>query len=129
MVMNALRSGFRPEFLNRVDDIVMFKPLTLAETEQIVDLQVKELQQRLAALGVALELTAAARGFVARTAYDPVYGARPLKRYLQHHLETRIGRAMIASEVGDGSLIKVDEVDGALTVSCDTPVSTGASAE
>jgi len=127
--MNALRSGFRPEFLNRVDDIVMFKPLTLAETEQIVDLQVKELQQRLAALGVALELTAAARGFVARTAYDPVYGARPLKRYLQHHLETKIGRAMIASEVGDGSLFKVDEVDGALTVSCDTPVLTGASAE
>ena len=97
-VMRELRSGFRPEFLNRVDDIILFKPLTLAETENIVDLQVDELQKRLASRGITLELTPAARTFVARAAYDPVYGARPLKRYLQHHLETKIGRAMIASE-------------------------------
>ncbi|MCK4509430.1 MAG: AAA family ATPase, partial [Desulfuromonadales bacterium] len=116
MVLRDLRSGFRPEFLNRVDDIILFKPLTLSETELIVDLQVKELQKRLQDLGVALVLTPAARSFVARAAYDPVYGARPLKRYLQHHLETRIGRAMIASEVVDGSCITVDEEDGALTV-------------
>ncbi len=116
-VMRELRSGFRPEFLNRVDDIVLFKPLTLKETEQIVELQVKELHKRLAALGVTLTLTPAACRFVARSAYDPVYGARPLKRYLQHHLETGIGRAMIASEVIDGSLVKVDEIDGKLAIS------------
>ena len=119
-VLRELRSSFRPEFLNRVDDIVLFKPLTLLETEQIVELQVKELQKRLTVLGVALVLTPAARRFVAKAAYDPVYGARPLKRYLQHHLETRIGRAMIASEVVDGSCIKVDEGKGVLTVNFKT---------
>jgi len=116
MVMRELRNGFRPEFLNRVDDIILFKPLTLAETELIVDLQVEELQRSLAGRGFTLELTPAARTFVARAAYDPVYGARPLKRYLQHHLETRIGRAMIASEVAEGSCIRVDEENGALVV-------------
>jgi ATP-dependent Clp protease ATP-binding subunit ClpB len=116
MVMRELRSGFRPEFLNRVDDIILFKPLTLAETEQIVDLQVEELQRRLAGRGCTLKLTPAARNFVARAAYDPVYGARPLKRYLQHHLETRIGRAMIASEVAEGSCIRVDEENGELKI-------------
>jgi len=126
MVMRALRSGFRPEFLNRVDDIVLFKPLTLSETEQIVDLQVKELQQRLAALGVGLVLTPAARSFVAKAAYDPVYGARPLKRYLQHHLETRIGRAMIASEVVDGSSVRVDEEHGDLSIRFEMPLPAGA---
>ncbi|MGK2907038.1 MAG: ATP-dependent chaperone ClpB [Desulfuromonadales bacterium] len=117
MVMRELRSGFRPEFLNRVDDIVLFKPLTLLETEQIVDLQVAELRQRLAARGLHLELTQAARSFVAKAAYDPVYGARPLKRYLQHHLESKIGRAIIASEVQEGGSVKVDEDRGALAVS------------
>ncbi|MDT8442756.1 MAG: ATP-dependent chaperone ClpB [Desulfuromonadales bacterium] len=116
LVMQDLRSGFRPEFLNRVDDIVLFKPLTLAETEQIVDLQVQELQQRLADRGLLLELTPAARSFVARAAYDPVFGARPLKRYLQHNLETKIGRAMIAAEVAEGSRITVDAQDGELRV-------------
>ena len=115
-VMHELRSGFRPEFLNRVDDIILFKPLTLAETEDIVDLQVDELQKRLAGRGITLELTPAARTFVARAAYDPVYGARPLKRYLQHHLETKIGRAMIASEVAEASCIRVDEENGALVI-------------
>jgi ATP-dependent Clp protease ATP-binding subunit ClpB len=120
MVMRELRSGFRPEFLNRVDDIVLFKPLTLSETEQIVDLQVAELQKRLVERGLTLVLTPAARRFVATAAYDPVYGARPLKRYLQHHLETRIGRAMIASEVREGSCIKVDVEDDHLSVSFET---------
>ncbi len=121
MVMRELRSGFRPEFLNRVDDIVLFKPLTLKETEQIVDLQVADLQQRLAERGLRLELTPAARSFVAAAAYDPVYGARPLKRYLQHHLETRIGRAMIAADVLEGSCIRVDAVNGVLEVSFEKP--------
>ena len=120
-VMRELRSGFRPEFLNRVDDIILFKPLTLGETEQIVELQVEELRSRLAARGLSLNLTPEARRFVARSAYDPVYGARPLKRYLQHHLETRIGRAMIAAEVLDGGTINVTEEAGALSVQFATP--------
>jgi len=121
MVMRELRSDFRPEFLNRVDDIVLFKPLTLKETEQIVDLQVAELQKRLAERGFTLALTPEARSFVAAAAYDPVYGARPLKRYLQHHLETRIGRAMIAAEVKENSCIRVDVESGHLSVSFESP--------
>ena len=107
-VMKELRAAFRPEFLNRVDDIVLFKPLTLTETEQIVDLQAEELRQRLAVRGYQLELSPAARTLVAQAAYDPVFGARPLKRYLQHHLETRIARALIASEIEEESCILVD---------------------
>jgi ATP-dependent Clp protease ATP-binding subunit ClpB len=128
-VMRDLRNGFRPEFLNRVDDIVLFKPLTLAETEEIVVLQVEELRQRLAERGFFLELTPAASSFVARSAYDPVYGARPLKRYLQHHLETRLGRAIISSEVHEGSCIKVDEDGGDLVVSFETLPPSGSVAE
>ena len=119
--MRDLRSGFRPEFLNRVDDIILFKPLTLAETEKIVDLQVEELRARLSERGLSLVLTPEARSFVARAAYDPVYGARPLKRYLQHHLETRIGRAIIAAEVVEGGTIMVVEDSGALNVSFEMP--------
>ena len=120
-VMRELRSCFRPEFLNRVDDIILFKPLTLGETEKIVELQVEELRSRLAARGLSLNLTPEARSFVAKAAYDPVYGARPLKRYLQHHLETRIGRAIIAAEVVDGGTINVTEEAGALSVKFVTP--------
>jgi ATP-dependent Clp protease ATP-binding subunit ClpB len=120
-VMRELRRGFRPEFLNRVDDIILFKPLTLGETEKIVELQVEELRSRLAARGLSLDLTPEARSFVAKAAYDPVYGARPLKRYLQHHLETRIGRAIIAAEVVDGGTINVTEKAGALSVNFVAP--------
>ncbi|MEJ2519981.1 MAG: hypothetical protein P8Y91_06520 [Desulfuromonadales bacterium] len=83
--------------------------------------QIAELQVRLADRGLNLTLTPAARTFVAKAAYDPVYGARPLKRYLQHHLETKIGRAMIASEVVEGSRITVDVVDDALDIRFDAP--------
>ncbi|HKK00717.1 MAG TPA: ATP-dependent chaperone ClpB [Desulfuromonadales bacterium] len=96
-VLAELRREFRPEFLNRVDDIVLFKPLTLSEIEGIVDLLTAELRKRLAQRRLSLELTEAARRFIAETAYDPVYGARPLKRYLQHTLETRIARALIGA--------------------------------
>jgi ATP-dependent Clp protease ATP-binding subunit ClpB len=107
-VLGELRADFRPEFLNRVDAIVLFKPLVLAEIERIVDLQTQDLRRRLAERRIALELTGAARGLVARQGFDPVYGARPLKRYLQQHLETRIGRALIAGEAGEGATVRVD---------------------
>lgn len=107
-VMAALRRHFRPEFLNRVDDVVLFKPLTLEEVKAIVDLLTQDLMLRLQDRRIRLQITDEAKSFIAKSAYDPVYGARPLKRYLQHELETRIGRALIAGQVLDGSLITVD---------------------
>jgi ATP-dependent Clp protease ATP-binding subunit ClpB len=115
-VMAELRRHFRPEFLNRVDDIVLFRPLTLPEIEQIVDLQTEDLRRRLADRNIQIELTDAARAFIARRGFDPVYGARPLKRYLQHEVESRVGRAIIAGEVTDGSVLRVDVENGELTV-------------
>jgi ATP-dependent Clp protease ATP-binding subunit ClpB len=115
-VMRELRSHFRPEFLNRVDDIVLFRPLRLEEIERIVDLQTEDLRKRLADRGVRLELSEPAREYVARQGFDPVYGARPLKRFLQHELESKIGRALIAGEVRDGALLRVDVKGGRLDV-------------
>jgi ATP-dependent Clp protease ATP-binding subunit ClpB len=120
-VLRELRAHFRPEFLNRVDDIVLFKPLTLPEIKRIVDLQTEDLKRRLADRGVELTLTDAARELVARQGFDPVYGARPLKRFLQHQLESRIGRALIAGEVHDGAHLTVDVRDGNLTVDIQNP--------
>ena len=107
-VMTELRQHFRPEFLNRVDDIVLFKPLTLDEVEQIVGLLTKDLSRRLEERNIKVEIADAARKFIAKSGYDPVYGARPLRRYLQRELETRIGRALIAGDVLDGSTLRVD---------------------
>ena len=115
-VMQELREAFRPEFLNRVDDIVLFKALTLPEILRIVDLQVTDLQQRLVQRGLMLEVTADAREYVAKAAYDPVYGARPLKRYLQHQVETRIARTILAAESLPGGTIMVDVGEVGLTV-------------
>jgi ATP-dependent Clp protease ATP-binding subunit ClpB len=107
-VMQELRSAFRPEFLNRVDDIVLFKPLSKDEITHIIVLLTDDLRKRLASRHIGLELTPAACDFVVGAAYDPVYGARPLKRYLQHQLETKIGRAIIAGEISDGDKITID---------------------
>jgi ATP-dependent Clp protease ATP-binding subunit ClpB len=115
LVMGELRSQFRPEFLNRVDEIVLFKPLTLSEIEQIVDLQFDDMRRRLADRLITIELTPAARELIARQGYDPVYGARPLRRYIQREVETRIARALISGEVTDGALIAID-ADGALLI-------------
>jgi len=105
-----------------VDDIVLFKPLTLPEIERIVDLQTEDLRRRLTDRGVHLELTEPARQLVARTGYDPVYGARPLKRYLQHELESKIARALIGGQVVEGSVVRVDVKNGALAVDIEAPV-------
>jgi ATP-dependent Clp protease ATP-binding subunit ClpB len=115
-VMREMRQHFRPEFLNRVDDIVLFKTLTLGEIEQIVDLLAGELRQRLADRHIELELSASAREFIARQGFDPVYGARPLRRFLQHELETRIGRALVAGDVRDGATVRVELENGELAV-------------
>jgi ATP-dependent Clp protease ATP-binding subunit ClpB len=120
-VMSDLRKHFRPEFLNRVDDIVLFKPLQLDEIKKIVELQIEDLRRRLADRGVRLEMTEPGREYVARRGYDPVYGARPLKRYIQHELESRIARALVAGQVTDGSLVRVDVHDGQLAVEIEAP--------
>jgi ATP-dependent Clp protease ATP-binding subunit ClpB len=113
-VLAELRQSFRPEFLNRVDDVVVFKPLALAEVEAIVDLLADELKARLADRQIRLELTPDARAFIAKAAYDPVYGARPLKRYLQRELETQIARAIISGKFQDGATIRVGVEGGSL---------------
>jgi len=106
-VMRELRQRFRPEFLNRVDDIVLFRPLQLAEIERIVELQVDQLRRRLADRNIKLTITPEASRFIATSAYDPVYGARPLKRFLQHEVETRVGRKLLAGEIADGSTLRL----------------------
>jgi ATP-dependent Clp protease ATP-binding subunit ClpB len=115
-VMGELRHHFRPEFLNRVDDIVLFKPLTLDEVERIVSLLTQDLSNRLAERQIDIRISDAARHFIAETGYDPVYGARPLRRYIQRELETRIGRALIAGDVTDGATLSVELKDGELHI-------------
>ncbi|MCC5580225.1 ATP-dependent chaperone ClpB [Microtetraspora sp. AC03309] len=115
-VMAALRRHFRPEFLNRVDDIVLFKPLTEAEIERIVDLMFGEIRSRLADRRMTLEVTEEARRLIAQEGYDPVYGARPLRRFISREVETRIGRALLAGDVQDGATIRVGVAAGELVV-------------
>jgi ATP-dependent Clp protease ATP-binding subunit ClpB len=107
-VMGELRGHFRPEFLNRVDEIVLFKPLTLVEIERIVELQLADVQVRLSDRRMTLEATDEAKELIAREGYDPVYGARPLRRFIQREVETRIGRALLAGDIRDGAAIVVD---------------------
>jgi ATP-dependent Clp protease ATP-binding subunit ClpB len=114
--MSDLRGHFRPEFLNRVDEIVLFKPLTLREIERIVDLQIADVERRLAERRLQLELTEDARELIAREGYDPVYGARPLRRFIQREVETRIARALLSGEITEGETIRVDVSAGELRV-------------
>ena len=109
-VFKELRGHFRPEFLNRVDDIVLFKPLTKQEIVEIVDKMIKQLQVRLTEQNIVLNVTEAAKEFIAEQGYDPVYGARPLKRFIQKHLETKIARKIIAGtvELKEGITIDYD---------------------
>ena len=116
-VMNDLRGHFRPEFLNRLDEIIMFKPLTKDNVGKIVDLMVKELSDRLADQELSLELTDAAKQMVVDNGYDPVYGARPLKRYLQNYVETLTAKKILSGDVHAGDTIVLDVHAGAFTVS------------
>ncbi|HEY4462270.1 MAG TPA: AAA family ATPase, partial [Streptosporangiaceae bacterium] len=115
-VMGTLRTGFKPEFLNRVDDIVLFKPLTQAEIEQIVELMLGDLRERLSEQQVKLEISDDALRFIARQGYDPVYGARPLRRYIAREVETRIARALVTGDVAGGAVVRVGVANGELTV-------------
>lgn len=115
-VMGELRRNFKPEFLNRIDDIVMFKPLRKDEIIKIIELSLKDIQKRLDDRHIKLDVTDRAKRFIAETAYSPIYGARPVKRYLQKHIETELGKMIIKGEIGGNSIISVDECNGALTV-------------
>ena len=112
MVMNDLRGHFRPEFLNRLDEIIMFKPLTKDNIGMIVDLMVQELDRRLSDQELSLELTDSARSHVIEEGYDPVYGARPLKRYLQKYVETLAARKILSGDVHAGNTLVLDIEDG-----------------
>jgi ATP-dependent Clp protease ATP-binding subunit ClpB len=109
-VMKELRTKFRPEFLNRLDEIVLFKPLTLEEIKKIVAVQVKSVQKRLIDRDIKLVVTEKAQEHLAESGYDPVYGARPLKRYIQREVENQIARLIISGEVKDHQTLKVDFV-------------------
>ena len=115
-VMSALRSKFRPEFLNRVDEIIFFKPLRMEEITEIVKLLLKHLEDRLKERNIVLEVAPEALNIAARSGYDPIYGARPLKRYLQKKLETQIARLIISGEAADGSRIKVENQGNDLVI-------------
>ncbi len=120
-VLATMREYFRPEFLNRLDDIVLFKPLTEAEIERIVELMFNGLRDRIAERQMTLEISAPALHFIAEQGFDPVYGARPLRRFIAREVETRIGRALLAGDVRDGAVIRVDLADSELTVSYQNP--------
>ncbi|MEU6471213.1 ATP-dependent chaperone ClpB [Streptomyces massasporeus] len=121
LVMGELRGHFRPEFLNRVDDIVLFRPLGERQIERIVELQFDELRRRLAERRITVELTEGARELIAHQGYDPVYGARPLRRYISHEVETLVGRALLRGDVQDGAKVRVDAEHGELVVTYDQP--------
>jgi ATP-dependent Clp protease ATP-binding subunit ClpB len=121
-VMDELRRSFRPEFLNRVDEIVLFKPLTIAEIERIVDLMFDDLRTRLMDRRMTLEVTPEAARYIAAQGFDPVYGARPLRRFIAREVETRIGRLLLRGDVLDGSVIRVTVEDGDIVVRHELPV-------
>ena len=112
MVMNDLRGHFRPEFLNRLDEIILFKPLTKDNIGNIVDLMVAELDQRLSDQELSLTLTEAAKAQVVENGYDPVYGARPLKRYLQNYVETLAAKKILSGDVHAGDTLELDVREG-----------------
>ena len=106
-VMGAVRASFKPEFLNRLDEVVIFDPLSQDELSHIVELQVRELATRLADRRITLEVTEAARAWLAEKGYDPAYGARPLRRLVQTEIGDRLARALLSGEVVDGQSVEV----------------------
>ena len=113
-VHSLLRRSFRPEFLNRLDEIVFYKPLTKEDVTRIIDLLIGKLNERLAAQQIRVELTQKAKAFIVDEAYDPEFGARPLRRYLQHTVETMLSRKLLQGNLRPGSTVTVDVIDGEL---------------
>ncbi|MFU0799246.1 MAG: ATP-dependent chaperone ClpB [Xylanivirga thermophila] len=111
-VMGELRGNFRPEFLNRIDDIVLFKPLQRDEIKRIIDIQLQDLKTRLKARNIYLKVSDGAKDLILEGGYDPVYGARPIKRFIERNLETDIGRRIIQGDIYDGCHVVVDNRDG-----------------
>ncbi len=119
--LSEVKATFRPEFFNRIDDIVLFKPLTMSELNRIVDLQLADLQKRLDERRITLRLTEGARTHLIERGYSPVYGARPLKRLLQKEVETRLARSLIANGIADGSTLTLALENGQLTLQKEKP--------
>ena len=115
LVMQDLRAHFRPEFLNRLDEIIMFRPLTKANVRSIIDLLVKDVNDRLREKEISIELTEAAKDHIVEGGYEPMYGARPLKRYLQKHVETLAAKLILEGNVGSGDVLLIDAENGKLT--------------
>jgi ATP-dependent Clp protease ATP-binding subunit ClpB len=113
-VMEIVRAHFRPEFLNRLDEIILFHRLAADHMAPIVDIQVGRVSKLLADRKIRIELTDAARAWLGRVGYDPVYGARPLKRAVQRYLQDPLADKILRGDVKDGSTVKIDEGDGAL---------------
>src|SRR5690606_33605000 len=115
-VMGAVRSSFKPEFLNRLDDVILFDALGSEELAQIVDLQVDRLARRLSDRRLRLEVTPAAREWLALTGYDPLYGARPLRRLVQSAIGDKLAKAVLSGEIVDGDTVKVELGDDELLI-------------
>ena len=113
-VMAELRKSFRPEFLNRIDETILFKPLTLDEITKIVDLLLTDLNTRLADRRISVVMDKKTKEWVGERGYDPVFGARPLKRYLQREVETKLARALVSGEIAEGSEVKFSVKDDKL---------------
>jgi ATP-dependent Clp protease ATP-binding subunit ClpB len=116
-VMDEVYSHFRPEFVNRVDEIIVFQPLGRAEIAQIVDIQLRQLQQRVADRKLTLDLTDAAREYVANKGYDPAFGARPLKRLIQREIQDQLALRLLSGEIKDGDMVRIDAGESGLTFS------------
>ena len=117
LVMDALRAHFRPEFLNRVDEIIIFDRLSEDDLKKIVEIQLHGLSKRLAAQNMTLDLSDAAKAFIAREGYDPVYGARPLKRAIQNDILNPLSLDLLEGKFHEGETIKVDAKNGSLAFS------------
>ena len=114
MVIDDLKAHFRPEFLNRLDETILFKPLTKDNLSGIIDLIISDINKRLDEKRIHVRLTDSAKAFIADEAYDPVYGARPLKRYVQKHIETMAARLILSDTVSEGDTIQIDVRGGEL---------------
>jgi ATP-dependent Clp protease ATP-binding subunit ClpB len=116
-VLDSLQHHFRPEFLNRVDEIIVFHSLTEEDLKKIVDIQLDRLRTRLAERRITLELTDDAKSHLAQAGYDPVYGARPLKRAIQREIETPLSRLILKGEIRDNTILRAEVLNGVITFS------------